>query len=295
MATLRQIQRRIKSIQSTAKTTRAMSLVAGSKMRRAQQMALAHRSYADQLRWLLADVVESLKAAESEDPSGEPLHPLLDQREIKTQGLLFLTPDRGLSGGLNTNLIRAAGAYVTNHPDLKMISVGRKGHDFFRRTRTEIIGSFSRLGDYPSYEDVRPISRLVMDAYTSGEVDSVAIVYPRFINTVIQRPELQELLPATPPEDAEVSAVDYIYEPDARTVLGHLLPRYVEIQVYRAVLELAASEQSARMVAMRNATDAAEEIIRELTLLRNKVRQEQITKELLDITGGVEAMTAAQG
>jgi F-type H+-transporting ATPase subunit gamma len=121
----------------------------------------------------------------------------------------------------------------------------------------------------------------------------VAIVYPAFINTVIQRPEVQELLPATAPEDADVKAVDYIYEPDAASVLAHLMPRYVEIQVYRAVLELAASEQSARMVAMRNATDAAQELIQELTLLRNKVRQEQITKELLDITGGVEAMAKA--
>jgi F-type H+-transporting ATPase subunit gamma len=132
-----------------------------------------------------------------------------------------------------------------------------------------------------------------MDAYTSGEVDSLVIAYPRFINTVVQRPEVQNLLPVTPPEDSEVTAVDYIYEPDARTVLSHLLPRYVEVQVYRAVLELAASEQSARMVAMRNATDAAQDLIRELTLIRNKVRQEQITKELLDITGGVEAMNKA--
>jgi F-type H+-transporting ATPase subunit gamma len=265
-----------------------MSLVAGSKMRRAQQMALAHRAYADQLRWLLADVVESI--TEAEEPSEEAFHPLLAKREVRTPAVLLLTADRGLAGGLNTNLIRAAGTYLTANPGAKLINVGRKGHDFFRRTRADIIGSFTRLGDYPSYEDVRPISRLVMDAYTAGEVDSVTIIYPRFLNTVVQRPEVQELLPATAPEDAEVTAVDYIYEPDARTVLGHLMPRYVEIQVYRAVLELAASEQSARMVAMRNATDAAEELIRELTLLRNKVRQEQITKELLDITGGVEAL-----
>jgi F-type H+-transporting ATPase subunit gamma len=266
-----------------------MSLVAGSKMRRAQQMALSHRPYADQLRWLLADVVESLGA--SAEVADEALHPLLRRREVHTPGLLFLTPDRGLCGGLNTNLIRVAGSYVTSHPGVKMISVGRKGNEFFRRTQIEIIGAFSRLGDYPSYDDVRPISRLVMDAYSSGEIDDVVIIYPRFLNTVIQRPEVQELLPATPPEDAEVKAVEYIYEPDPQTVLETLLPRYVEIQVYRAVLELAASEQSARMVAMRNATDAAEELIQALTLVRNKVRQEQITKELLDITGGVEAIS----
>jgi F-type H+-transporting ATPase subunit gamma len=292
MPTLRQIQRRIRSIQSTAKTTRAMSLVAGSKMRRAQQMALAHRPYADQLQAMLADVVESI-GEEGTTPEGEALHPLLQQREARTAGLIVMTPDRGLCGGLNTNLLRLAGSYAAAHPGLKLIAVGRKGNDFFRRTRTEIIGSFANLGDYPSYEDVRPIAVLAANAYVTGEVDSISIVYPRFFNTVVQRPQLQELLPAVTPEDMRPEKVEYIFEPDARTVLADLLPRYVEIQVYRAVLELAASEQSARMVAMRNATDAAEEIIRELTLVRNKVRQEQITKELLDITGGVEAMAKA--
>jgi F-type H+-transporting ATPase subunit gamma len=292
MATLRQIQRRIRSIQSTAKTTRAMSLVAGSKMRRAQQVALAHRPYADQLRWLLADVFESLGTLP--EIEGQTLHPLLQRREVATPGLLLLTPDRGLCGGLNTNLIRTAGLFIAAHPNTKLICVGRKGLEFFRRTRTEIIGSFTRLGDYPSYEDVLPISRLVMESFIAGEIDSLAFVYPHFVNTVIQRPERLELLPATAPEDPQPRAIEFIYEPDPYAVLNALMPRYVEIQVYRAVLELAASEQSARMVAMRNATDAAEEIIRELTLLRNKVRQEQITKELLDITGGVEAMTQSR-
>ena len=291
MATLRQINRRIRSIQTTAKTTRAMSLVAGSKMRRAQQMALSHRPYADQLRWLLADVVESLQSAATEE--GEALHPLLARREVRSHGLVLITSDRGLCGGLNTNLLRLAGSYLTSQPDTKLVCVGRKGYDFFRRTRTEIIGQVTRLGDYPSYDDVRPISRLVMDAYTSGEVDTVAVVFPRFVNTVLQRPESLELLPATPPEEAAVKAVEYIYEPGAAQVLSTLMPRYVEIQVYRAALELAASYQSAQMVAMRNATDAALEMIDALTLLRNKVRQEQITKELLDITGGVEAMAKA--
>ena len=205
-------------------------------------------------------------------------------------GLLVITADRGLCGGLNTNIIRMAGSFGAAHPQTKVISVGRKGYDFFRRTNLEMVGQFSKLGDYPSYDDIRPIAKLVSDAFTAGEIDSVAIVYPRFINTVVQRPETQELLPVTPPEDAEVKAVDYIYEPDARQVLETLLPRYVEIQIYRLVLEMAASEQSARMVAMRNGRDAAQDMIQLLTLERNKVRQEQITKELLDITGGVEAL-----
>src|SRR5581483_11074323 len=155
-----------------------------------------------------------------------------------------------------------------------MVGVGRKGVDFFAKTRTELIGTFTRLGDYPSYEDVRPISRLVMDAYTSGEVDSVAIIYPRFINTMSQTPEIMELLPVTPPSGPGAGRrVDYIYEPDPGRVLASLLPRFVEVQVYRAVLELAASFQSAQMVAMRAATDAANDMIAELTLVRNKVRQ----------------------
>jgi len=295
MATLRQINRRIRSVQSTAKTTRAMSLVAGSKMRRAQQMALAQRPYAEQLHWLLADVVESIQSKAGE---GEALHPLLDRREIKSHGLILLTPDRGLCGGLNTNLLRVGGNFVTSHENVKFIGVGRKGNDFFRRLTVERLGEFSRLGDYPSYDDILPIARLVTDAYISGEVDSVSIVYPNFINTVLQRPATMELLPVTLPEHAEmqeIKDVEYIYEPSAEAVLETLMPRYVEVEIYRAVLELAASEQSARMVAMRNATDAAQELIGSLTLLRNKVRQEQITKELLDITGGVEAMAAAGG
>ena len=288
MPTVRQINRRIRSVQSTAKTTRAMSLVAGSKMRRAQQMALAHRPYAEQLDYLLSDVVQGIRTATEE----EALHPLLERREIKTHGLVVLTPDRGLCGGLPTNLIRRAGNLLTEQPATKIISVGRKGVDFFRRSH-QLIGEFTRLGDYPSYEDALPIARLVMDAYISHEVDSVAIVYPHFVNTVLQRPAVMQLLPVIPPESAEATNVEYIYEPDAQSVLANLMPRYVEVEVYRAVLEMAASEQSARMVAMRNATDAAQELIEELTLLRNKVRQEQITKELLDITGGVEAMSKA--
>ena len=290
MATLRQINRRIRSIQSTAKTTRAMSLVAGSKMRRAQQLALSHRPYADQLQMLLGDVVHSLEAAAGD--SEDVMHPLLVRRENRNPLLIIMTSDRGQVGGMNTNLIRIAGSYILEHPTSQIIAVGRKGFDFYRRANARIIGQFIRLGDYPTFEDVRPISVLASSAFISGEVDSVVLVYPRFINTVVQRPELRELLPASPPEDDDTESDEYIFEPDAKTVLEELLPRYVDIQVYRAILELAASEQSARMVAMRNATDAALEMVDSLTLLRNKVRQEQITKELLDITGGVEAMNA---
>ena len=286
MATLRQIQRRIKSVQSTAKTTRALSLVAGSKMRRAQQMALAHRPYAHAIADMLADVI--LSASGGDEDSA--LHPLLAEREIKTHGLVLITSDRGLAGGLNTSLFRAAGTFLLEHPETKLVTVGPQGLRLLPPHRTPIIATFTNLGDYPAYDDVRPISRVVSEAYLSGEIDSVTIIFPDFINTVIQRPASFQLLPVAPPDDGETKRVEYIYEPDASTVLESLLPRYVEIEVYRAVLELAASYQSAQMVAMRNATDAASDIVQQLTLLRNKVRQEQITKELLDIIGGVEVL-----
>jgi F-type H+-transporting ATPase subunit gamma len=291
MPTLRQINRRIRSIQSTAKTTRAMSLVAGSKMRRAQQLALSHRPYADKLQTLLGEVVHAARALSGESEE-EMLYPLLAQRENNNPLVIVMTSDRGQVGGMNTNIMRIAGNYLLQHPTAQLITVGRKGTDFYRRIGARSLGNFIRLGDYPSFDDVRPISILAAQAFVNGDVDSVVLVYPRFINTVVQRPELQELLPALPPEADDDVPDDYIFEPDPKAVLEELLPRYVEIQVYRAILELAASEQSARMVAMRNATDAALEMVQTLTLLRNKVRQEQITKELLDITGGVEAMNA---
>src|SRR5690606_5969974 len=166
MPTLRQINRRIRSVQTTAKTTRAMSLVAGSKMRRAQQMALSHRPYPLQLDYLLSDVVQGLRALGEEGV----LHPLLERREIQTHGLVVLTPDRGLLGRWPTDLVRRAGAFLTEHPHTRSIAVGRKGVDFLRRPH-QLIGEFVRLGDYPAYEDALPIARLVMDAYTNHEVD----------------------------------------------------------------------------------------------------------------------------
>ena len=285
MATLRQIRRRIRSIQSTAKVTRAMELVAASKMRRAQVRALAARPYAEKVRAMLTDLVGSLLSA-----GADALHPLLEEREAKKVGIVLITPDRGLCGGLNANLNRYAAAFALEQRsqgvEARMVCVGRKGRDFFARAGYPLVAEFTRLGDYPSYEDMRPIARLLMEDYVLGEMDRVHLIYPLFINTMTQRPQAQQLLPVEPPEGAGLATVDYIYEPSARQVLAELLPRYVEMQVYHAVLELSASEQSARMVAMRNATDSANDMIQDLTLVYNKARQEQITKELLDIVGG---------
>lgn len=264
-----------------------MELVAASKMRRAQQRALAGRPYAQKIGSVLADLAGSAQIV-----GEEAVHPLLQRREGGRALLVYFTPDRGLCGGLVANLNRRAAAFALEQEGVRLVCVGRKAVDFFVRAGYSLAGEFVRLGDYPSYEDTLPIARLVMDDYMAGEADRVYLLYPLFVNTVTQRPELRELLPVQPPEGAGAGEVDYIYEPTAQDVLAQLLPRYVEMEVYHAALELAASEQSARMVAMRNATDAANEMIEELTLAYNKARQESITEELLDITGGAEAMTA---
>ena len=286
MPTTREIQRRIRSVQNTAKITKAMELVAASKMRRAQQSALAGRPYAERIIWVLADLAETLSQM---DP--ETLHPLLRRREVRKVGIVHITPNRGLCGGRPANVNRRAAALTLDvGVPVQLVAVGRKGRDFFRRSNVTIRAEFTELGDYPEYLDILPIARVVMDDYLAGEVDQVFLVYTFFINTVTQEPKVRQLLPVEPPEEAATQAVDYIYEPSREAVLSELLPRYVEMEIYEAILEGIASEQSARMVAMRNASEAAEEMIEDLTLARNKARQEQVTKELLDIVGGVEGL-----
>ncbi len=285
--TLREIRRRIRSIQNTAKITRAMELVAASKMRRAQMNALAGRPYAEKMRWVLADLAETVSLI---DP--EARHPLLRRRdEVRAVEMILVTPDRGLCGGLPAVLNRRAAQFILDgQTTARVVAVGRKGRDFMRRTGQDIVAEFLNIGDNPGYEEVRPIARVAMQDFIEGAADEVYLVYGHFVNTVVQRPEVFKLLPVEPPSEAATVAVDYIYEPDRAAVLAELLPRYVERQVYGAVLEAIASEQSARMVAMRNATDNANELMRDLTLVYNKARQEAITSELLDITGGVEAL-----
>ena len=286
MATLREIRRRIRSVESTAKITKAMELVAASKMRRAQQRALAGRPYAERLTWVLADLAETIPQM---DP--DTLHPLLHRREVQATGIVLITPNRGLCGGLPGSMNRRTSALILDlGVPAKLVAVGRKGRDFFRRANVPIRAEFTELGDYPEYQEVLPIARVIIEDYLAGEFDQVFLVYPFFVNTMTQEPRVHQLLPVEPPEEAATRAIDYIYEPGRESLLAELLPRYIEMQIYEAILEGIASEQSARMVAMRNATDAAEEMIEVLKLLRNKVRQEQITKELLDIVRGVEGM-----
>ncbi len=291
MATIRQLRRRIASIKNTQKITNALQLVAASKMRRAQDRALASRPYAEKIQLVLAGL------ASSADPSeGGEVHPLLAQREVQTVGLLHITPDRGLCGALNANVNRSGGIFVAQQTDpVSIVAVGKKGRDFFLRARAKVAAEFTDLGDYPNQLDTDAIARLIMEDFTEGQVDRVYLSYSEFVTTAVQRPVVKQLLPIEPPrladdEEAEEYRQDYIFEPSPADVFERLLPRYVEMLVYEAVLESAASEQSARMVAMKNASDNALEIEKELTLTYNKARQEQITSELLDIVGGAAAL-----
>ncbi|MBM3948479.1 MAG: ATP synthase F1 subunit gamma [SAR202 cluster bacterium] len=287
MPSVRQIRRRIRSVQNTAKITKAMSMIAASKMRRAQEMALRGRPYAERMQALLADL-----AAQSQDE--EDLHPLLRRREIKKAQIVLITPDRGLTGGLNSNINRRAAQLVLEQKaqniSTNVVAVGRKGRDFMARYGQDMRAVFTNLSDRPVLADTTAASRIVIDDYSQGLVDAVYLVYARFVNTTLQRPVVETLLPIVPAKLEAQSAVGYIYEPTGLQVLAQLLPRFAEMQVYHAVLEAIASEQSARMVAMRSATDNANAMVVDLTLEMNKVRQEGITKELLDIVGGAAAV-----
>jgi len=286
MPTLRQIRRRIRTVENTAKITKAMEMVAASKMRRAQNNALAARPYAEKIRQVLATLAGTLPF---QDP--ETIHPLLQRREPKAIDIILITPDRGLCGGLPSALNRRVASFIVERGlPARLICVGRKGRDFFRRAGLPVVGEIVGLPDYPTYDEVRPVTQIAIQDYTAGLSDEVYLVYARFVSTMTQQPEVFKLLPVEPPAESTAWPIDYIYEPSREAVLAELLPRYVERQVYEAVLEAQASEQSARMVAMRNATDNASEIIRDLTLTYNKARQEAITKELLELVGGAEIL-----
>ncbi|MBA7618268.1 ATP synthase gamma chain [subsurface metagenome] len=284
MPTIREIRRRIRSVQSTAKVTRAMEMVAASKMRRAQERTIAARPYAEEMRHVLADLAAQRRY-------GEEIHPLLVKRPVNRIAIIHITPDRGLCGGLVASVNRSVASFILEQRvPATTVVIGRKGRDFMVRSGQEVRAEFTRLGDRPSIVDVLPIARIVIDDYTDGLIDEVYLSYTQFVTTMSQRPVLWRLLPIEPAAIEPGQNVEYIYEPSPDEVLAQLLPRFVEMGLYHVILESIASEQSARMVTMRNATDNANEIIDDLTLTYNKARQEMITKELLDITGGAVAL-----
>ncbi len=283
MATQREIRRRIASVRNIKQITRAMQFVAASKLKRAQDATLAARPYSDKLEEVLADVASVLGGEE---------HPLLAQREGQRRCLVVFTTDRPLAGALNANVVRFSAREIVEHPgELAVVAVGRKGRDALRRMRVPIAAFFLNFGDRPSFADVLPLARLITDDYLAGTYDRIDLIFPRFISTLTQRPELERLLPIRPSTDTRgIPGNQFIFEPDPGAVLEQLLPRYVAIRVYQAVLESAASEQSSRMVAMKNATENAEDLIEDLTLTYNKVRQANITREMIEIASGAQAL-----
>ena len=285
MPSVRDIRRRIRSVDNTAKVTNAMSLIAASKMRRAQNSVLEGRPYSVKIQ----EVIAHLAAQPMDDESSA--QPLLAVRPVGKTTVLMISPDRGLCGGLHANLNRRVGQFILNQEvPIQAIAVGRKGRDFMARTNQDLKATFTDLGETPLLVDTHAISHMVIDSYCDGEADEVYLAYTQYVSTMVQEPVIEKLLPITPAELTASESVGYIYEPGNLAVLQNLLPRFVEMQIYHAILEAIASEQSARMVAMRAATDNASELAGDLTLTMNKLRQESITNELLDLIGGQIAL-----
>ncbi len=288
MAIGKEIRKKIKSIQNTQKITRAMEMVAASKMRKAQERMQAARPYATKIR----NVVGHLHYAHPEYK-----HPFVIEREAKRVGLILVSSDRGLCGGLNTNLLRAALVEMKGWHDKKVeldiCTIGSKGFMFGKRIGAHIVSHVSHLGDAPRIEALIGTVKVMLDAYSQGKLDRLYLVYNRFVNTMTQQPVAEQLLPL-PESKIEGEQLkhhwDYIYEPDAHEVLDDLLTRYIESLVYHGVSENIACEQSARMVAMKSASDNAGTLIDELKLKYNKARQAAITQEISEIVGGAAAV-----
>jgi F-type H+-transporting ATPase subunit gamma len=281
VASQRDIRRRIGAVRNIKQITRAMQFVAASKLKRAQEATLSARPYSDKIDEVLADLATVLGGDE---------HPLLARREGGKRMIVLFTTDRGLAGPLNTNTIRHAAREITEYKgDLTVVTVGRKGRDAMRRARLPLEAHFAGFGDRPRFADVLPLARLVTDAYVEGSVNRVDVIFSRFISTLTQRPVIDTLLPIEPSEDTEgIPGHQFIFEPSAAAVLERIIPRYVATRLFQAVLESKASEESSRMVAMKNATENAEELIEDLTLAYNKVRQASITREMIEIATGAQ-------
>jgi len=279
----RELRQRARSIKNIQQVTRAMQLVAASKMRRAQAAVLAARPYEERLRTVLNDLAPY---AEVE------AHALLARREVKRVLVILVTTDRGLVGPMNVNLLRAAVKFADLRPAVSYIAVGRKGSSGLRRLGAAVVAEFAGLTDRPTTVDTNPIARIAQEEFLAERVDEVHLAFTRFVNTLRQVPTTRRILPLVPEDEGQgaLPPLQYLFEPDAETVLEQVLPRLVELAVFQALLESRASQYSAQMVAMRSATDAARDIIADLTLAANKARQTRITKEMLEIASGAEAL-----
>lgn len=277
------LKRRIKSVENTRQITRAMKLVAGAKLRRAQERAEQARSYFVTIQQVMR------RASRTGSPA---THPLFVAREVRVAAYVVVTSGRGLAGPFNSNVLRHA-ALLMRRDSVKagVFAVGRKARDAYRRRAVPILGEFTGLGDSPHYYQAKAIADAIIAMYQRGEVDRVDLVYTQFINAMTQRPVSVQLLPMAPPEEEQEGTSEwYTFEPDAETVLKDLVPRYIEVLVYGALLESKASEHGARMTAMDSATKNSEELLRRMTLTRNRLRQAAITREIAELVGGAAAL-----
>jgi F-type H+-transporting ATPase subunit gamma len=286
MAGTKEIRVKIASIKSTQKITKAMEMVAASKMRRAQERMKAARPYADKIR----SVIGHLRVA-----NPNPHHPFLIEREVKSVGIIIVSSDRGLCGSLNINVFKqvliAAREWQGKGVDMHLCLIGSKAMQFFRRLKLPIVASITHLGDKPRVADLLGTVKAMLDLYKEGKIDRLYVVSNRFVNTMTQKPEIRQMLPAETVDAADLQERwDYIYEPAADELIASYMMRYIESQVYRATVENMACEMAARMVAMKSATDNAGKIIDELQLIYNKARQAAITKEISEIVGGAAAV-----
>ncbi|HET7922083.1 MAG TPA: F0F1 ATP synthase subunit gamma [Gammaproteobacteria bacterium] len=286
MAGAKEIRTQIKSIRSTQKITKAMEMVAASKMRKVQQRVAASRPYAGKMRQVIGHLAKA---------NPEYRHPFMVEREVKRVGIIVISTDRGLCGGLNVNLFKATVAQVrewrNQGVEVEFCVIGAKAGSFFRRFGGKVRAQAAHLGDTPHLNDLIGTVKVMLDAYRNGEIDRLFLINNEFINTMSQKPVVEQLLPVLGIEDPELqSHWDYLYEPEARELLDSVLMRYVESQVYQGTVENAACEQAARMVAMKSASDNAGELINSLQLVYNKARQAAITKELAEIVGGAAAV-----
>lgn len=286
MAGAKEIRTKIVSVKKTQKITGAMEMVAASKMRKTQERMRRSRPYAQKI----SDVVQHVAKSHSEYQHGYLL-----TRPIKRVGLIVITTDRGLCGSLNINLLKETSIrmkqWQEQKVDIDLCVLGRKGEAFFKRVGGNVVAFADQLGDAPTVSDIIGIVQVMLTAYEAGKIDALYITYNRFVNTMTQKPEVQQLLPLQQSDATEVSHYwDYIYEPDAKSLLDALFERYIELQVYQGVVENIACEQASKMIAMKNASDNAGELIKEFQLAYNKARQAAITQELAEIVSGASAL-----
>ena len=284
MPSLIDIRRRIRSVKNTQQITKAMKMVSAAKLRRSQDRVIASRPYGALLRKVLANVAAAVTASEQEGGN-----PLLARREEKRVLLVLVTSDKGLAGAFNSNTIKMAQRFIVEHPgaDVKLQLLGRKGRDFFRKRKANIVGDQIGLANKVPYQDVAAIAQKAMDMYRAEEIDAVYVIYNEFKSVVAQKLTLTRVLPVEVPE--QTAPVDYIFEQPPAEMLAALLPRYVEMELYRALLESTAAEHAARMTAMDAATSNAGDMIEKLTLYMNRVRQASITKEIIEVVSGAAA------